>query len=65
MTIIGTDEEIDFIKNQCNGRCMDGEWCIFGLLRDDCPVDNTGLCLAIGTTKSKDSYIATSVLNER
>lgn len=64
MTIIGTDEEINAIKNQCDGRCSDGEWCIFSVCGMNCPIDNNGLCLAIGENKSKDGLVA-SVLNER
>lgn len=64
MTIIGTDEEIKEIKHQCDGRCADGEWCIFGFQKDVCPVDDEGGCLAFASGISKDGTTF-SVLNER
>lgn len=64
MTIIGTQEEIDMLKNQCNGRCIHGEWCIFAECGDGCPIDSEGLCLEFETIKYKDGTTG-SVLNER
>lgn len=62
MTIIGTEEEIMAIKKQCDGRCVNGEWCIFAV-QDDCPVDDYG-CMAIGYVTDKNGQTF-SVLNER
>lgn len=63
MTIIGTHEEITDIKTQCDGRCVDGEWCIFGFQKDVCPVDGEGGCLAFEKIRANDGTIF-SVLNE-
>ena len=65
MTIIGTKQEIDAIKHKCNGRCVDGEWCIFSEYAQDgvCPVDTDGQCLAFETTMVQGFKI--SALNER
>ena len=51
MTIIGTIQEIDALKHTCDGRCADGEWCIFKEYADYgvCPIDKDGLCLEIET----------------
>ena len=42
MTIIGTKQEIDSLKHKCDGRCADGEWCVFSEYAHDgvCPIDN-------------------------
>ena len=65
MTIIGTKQEIDALKHKCDGRCVDGYWCIFKEYADYgvCPVDRDGLCLEIETTKVRGFEV--SVLNER
>ena len=61
MTIIGTEEEIEEIKHQCDGRCIDGEWCIFNT--KNCPIDTTGSCMTFNIIKNQNCNI--SVLNER
>ena len=61
MTIIGTDEEIKQIKSKCDGRCADGEWCVFADKSNTCPVDTDGLCMAFEIVENQDF----SVLNER
>ena len=61
MTIIGTEEEIQSLKSKCDGRCVDGEWCIFGDDSNYCPVDSDGLCLAFNTHGDPQH----SVLDER
>ena len=61
MTIIGTEEEIKEIKSKCDGRCADGEWCVFADKSNTCPVDIDGLCMAFSTTGNP----IFSVLNER
>ena len=65
MTIIGTKQEIDSLKHQCNGRCACGEWCVFSEYGENgvCPVDNDGLCLEIETTLIQGFKV--SSLNER
>lgn len=64
MTIIGTDEEISELKNQCDGRCVDGEWCIFRFQKDVCPVDSDDGCMVFENIRAKDGTYF-SVLNER
>lgn len=61
MTIIGTEEEIKEIKMKCDGRCADGEWCVFADKSNTCPVDTEGLCMAFDIN-GKPAF---SVLNER
>lgn len=63
MTIIGTEEEISELKKQCDGRCVDGEFCLFGFQKDGCPVDGDG-CLAFENIIAKSGQ-KFSVLNER
>ena len=65
MTIIGTKEEIDSLKHECDGRCADRDWCIFKEYVDDGvrPVVKDGLCLEIETTKVRGFEV--SVLNDR
>lgn len=65
MMIIGTREEIDSLKHQCDGRCVDGGWCIFKEYADNevCPIDRDGQCLAFETTTVQGFKI--SALNER
>ena len=65
MTIIGTKQEIDSLKHKCDGRCVDGEWCIFSEYAQYgvCPIDNDGQCLSFETTSVQGFKI--SSLNER
>ena len=64
MTIIGTKQEIDSLKHKCDGRCIDGEWCIFSEYAQDgvCPVDSNGQCLSFETTSIQGFKV--SSLNE-
>lgn len=65
MTIIGTTEEIKLIKQKCDGRCIDGEWCVFSEFAENgvCPVDGDIDCLAIETINVKGFNV--SSLNQR
>lgn len=65
MTIIGTKEEVDSLKHKCDGRCVDGEWCIFSEYAQYgvCPIDNDGQCLSFETISVQGFKI--SSLNER
>ena len=65
MTIIGTRREIDVIRHTCDGRCADGEWCIFGFQKNVCPVDCEGNCLVIVVSKDRRTDKEFSILNER
>lgn len=64
MTIIGTRQEIDAIKHTCNGRCVDGEWCVF---KDTvCPIDDfKGGCMVFEINEQRHTNREFSVLNER
>lgn len=65
MTIIGTENEIKSIKHKCDGRCVDGEWCVFfdyaqyGV----CPIDSDGHCMSFDTTSVRGFKV--SCLNEK
>lgn len=63
MTIIGTEEEIRELKHQCDGRCTEEEFCLFGFQKDVCPVDCDG-CLVFenSTTRCGQKF---SMLNVR
>jgi len=51
MTIIGTPEELKMLRNECNGRCACGEWCVFQSFskNEACPIDSTVDCLSFKT----------------
>jgi hypothetical protein len=48
MIILGSKTDIDWLQSQCNGRCVDGEWCIFadGKNTDGCPIEE-GNCIVV------------------
>lgn len=53
MVILGTRADIAWIRNRCDGRCADGQWCIFadGPNADACPVDNDTGCIEVKKNK--------------
>ena len=44
MIIIGSQTDLNWLQSKCDGRCAEGQWCIFadGKNADGCPVDNSG-----------------------
>ena len=56
MIIICSEEERNFIENKCDGRCVDGKWCVFadGKEASWCPIENKGI---ISMKKHKDGCL--------
>lgn len=48
MIIICSEEEKDWIEGKCDGRCVDGEWCVFadGKEASWCPIENESIVSA-------------------
>ena len=64
MMLLGDNEEFDMVRGTCDGRCTNGQWCVFQEIKEVCPVNNHELELEIRTGIPK-SGIPYSVLEIR
>ena len=47
MIIIGTARDLEIIRGTCDGRCADGQGCVFQDIASNCPVDNSNDCIEV------------------
>lgn len=62
MIIVGTPNDYKFLAGKCDGRCADGEWCIFadGTNSSNCPVDNEDNFIVVVKNRKHDGLEVTS-----